>query len=154
MSSDDIKSMGRQLRQIEDPKTRALFGRILDNIDATKSSLFALENPEAPGWLDLELQNGWVQTPTIDAVHPKFFKNIYGEVHIRGVISSGTTANGTVIANLPMGFRPLKIETLTILEDTGSGDAHIHITPAGNLEIYRVTASAKVSINCDFYAEN
>jgi len=154
MSSDDIKTMGRQLRHIEDPRTRALLERIMDNIDVTKSSLNALENPEPPGWLDLVLENGWVQTASVDAVLPQFFKDKYGKVHVRGVITSGTTANGTQIFNLPAGYRPSKVEIKPVLEDTGSGDAHVHIAPDGDVIIQRVTSSSELSISFDFYAEN
>ena len=52
MSSDDIKTMGRQLRHIDDPRTRDLFERILVNQDVIKRSIFALENPALPDWID------------------------------------------------------------------------------------------------------
>jgi len=154
MSSDDIKTMGRQLRQIEDPRTRALLERMLSNIDVIKASLNALENPPLPGWLDLVLENGWVQTSSEDAVLPKYFKNKFGHVFVRGVITSGTTTNGTQIFNLPAGYRPSKLEIKAILEDTGSGDAHVHVAPDGDVTIQRVTSSSEISISFDFYAEN
>ena len=141
-------------RQIQDPTSRRLFEGILSNIDTIKDSLDTLENPDSPGWLDIELQNNWVQSAALDAVRPKYFKDKFGQVFIRGVIASGTTANGTVIFALPVGYRPLKIEVIGIQEDTGSGDAHIYIYPSGDVTIERVTASAELSIECSFYAEN
>lgn len=154
MSSSDVKATSRMLRQISDPNTRRLFELTLLNIDILKDSVSALENPLDPGWINIELQNSWVQTATIEAVLPKYFKNKFNQVFIRGVISSGTTTNGTVIFKLPAGYRSSKIEVVTILEDTGSGDAHLHIHPSGNVTIERVTSSAAISIECSFYAEN
>ena len=154
MSNSDIKTMGRALRQITDPNTRRLLETMMNNIDTLNNHIVSLENPEQPGWIDLELQNGWVQTSSLDAVLPKYFKNKFNQVFVRGVVSSGITANGTVIFKLPAGYRASKVEIVTILEDTGSGDAHFHIHPDGNVTIERVTGSSELSINCSFYAEN
>ena len=153
MSSEDIKLTGFSLREISDPNTRRTLESILSNIDVIKSSIYDLENPLAPVWKDLVLENGWVQSSTIDAVLPKYSKNKFNKVSVRGVISSGTTTNGTQIFNIPEGHRPSKIEVRQILEDTGSGDAHVHIAPDGDVTIYRVTSSAELSIAFDFYAE-
>ena len=154
MSSSDVKSMGRSLRHVTDPAARRIIETILQNIDVLKSSVETLENPSDPNWLDLELQNNWVQTSSLDAVLPKYFKNKFNQVFIRGVVSSGTTANGTIIFKLPVGYRSSKVEVIGILEDTGSGDAHFHIHPDGNVTIERVTGSSELSINCSFFAEN
>lgn len=56
-------------------------------------------------WTDFSLQNGWV---TYSATYnsPQFTKTSSGRVFLKGLVKSGTTTNGTVIASLPPGYRP------------------------------------------------
>lgn len=56
-------------------------------------------------WSNLTLQNGWVAYGGIYAV-PQYTKGSDGIVRVKGLIQSGTTTSGTIIANLPSGYRP------------------------------------------------
>jgi len=134
MSSEDIKSLGRQLRQIEDPHTRRLFERILENQDTIKESLAALENPVLDGWRDLETKNGWVRYTGDTHNPPQFTKEANGIVRVRGLVSSGTTTPGTVIATLPVGYRP---EYISIFpgETSPSAHARVDVNPNGDIII-------------------
>ena len=154
MSSSDVKATSRMLRQISDPHTRRLFELTLLNIDILKDSLLALEKPGQPGWLDFELQNAWAQSSTIDAVLPKYHKSVHHIVYVRGVISGGTAADGTVIATLPAGFRPLRSEEWPITQTAGSSHARIICLPNGDLTIYGMSSGAEMSIAGSFFAEN
>ena len=155
MSSLDVKTMGRMLRGVQDPATKRILQTIIENIDILKSSVGALESPDSLTWFNLKLENSWVQTSTIEARLPTFSKDIFGWVHIRGVISSGTTTDGTTIATIPhLEYRPEVVEIITMVEDAGSGNAHLHINPDGTLDIYGVTGSAEISINGCFYVGN
>jgi len=153
MSSSDVKSMGRSLRHIQDPAARRIIETMLSNIDILKESIEALENPGRPEWLDMELQNGWVQSSSLDAVLPQYYKDSHGRVNIRGIIDSGTVTDGTLIARLPAGYRSSKIEIVMLMEDSGSGDAHLHLCPCGSMRIYNVTNNSEISLNGDFFAE-
>jgi hypothetical protein len=58
-------------------------------------------------WTNLTLQNGW-QIYTGYAV-PQYTKGPDGIVKVKGLIGSGTTTAGTVVANLPAGYRPAAV---------------------------------------------
>jgi len=61
-----------------------------------------------PAWLDLTLENSWVNYDSGAVTYPKaqYYKDTAGFVHIRGLIRNGTTASGTTVATLPAGYRP------------------------------------------------
>lgn len=59
----------------------------------------------AATWTSLTLQNSWVWFGGNPAT-PAVTKGSDGIVMLKGLIKSGTIANGTLIANLPAGFRP------------------------------------------------
>lgn len=56
-------------------------------------------------WQNLPLQNGWQHHQQYNNV--QYSKSFDGVVYLRGVGTKGKTAYGTVIAQLPVGFRPL-----------------------------------------------
>ena len=70
-------------------------------------------NPTA--WQNLPLQNGWVYHPDHNGI--QYSKSFDGVVYLRGVGSKGKTAYGTVIAQLPVGFRPLHSTYVFALND-------------------------------------
>ncbi len=55
-------------------------------------------------WNNLTLQNGWLIYPGYAV--PQYTKGPDGIVKVKGLIYGGNTANGTVVANLPAGYRP------------------------------------------------
>jgi type II secretory pathway pseudopilin PulG len=65
-------------------------------------------------WCTLGLQNGWVYYGGLST--PAYTKAPDGIVTVKGFIKSGTTTSGTVIANLPVGYRPKEI---ILLASTG-----------------------------------
>lgn len=52
------------------------------------------------------LQNSWVDYDTNTYGRPHYTKDKTGTVMIHGLVKSGTVTTGTVIFNLPAGFRP------------------------------------------------
>lgn len=58
-----------------------------------------------PVWTALTLQNGWVNYGLSYA--PARYCKVNGIVYVQGLIKSGIMTSATVIANLPVGFRPL-----------------------------------------------
>lgn len=73
---------------------------------AVRTKLGYLSAPDT-SWNTLTLQNSWV---TYDATYGpcQYYKDALGIVHLRGLIKNGTTSTGTVIGNLPSGYRPSK----------------------------------------------
>lgn len=70
-------------------------------------------------WTNLALVNGWVAYGPPWAV-PGFRKHLNGLVEVRGLMKSGTTTAGTVIATLPVGYRPLSSRLFGVRSDVGS----------------------------------
>jgi len=54
------------------------------------------------GWIPLSLLNGWVSYD--NTYGPPRYRKLNGVVYVQGLVKSGSL--GTVIANLPAGFRP------------------------------------------------
>lgn len=69
------------------------------------------------GWNDLTLDNGWLNVGGSD---PTAQYALNGNiVYIKGMIKSGTNTMGTIIGNLPVGYRPKTREVIsTIGRDT------------------------------------
>lgn len=70
---------------------------------ATANTIKQLNDTKAsiaqPAELSITLQNGWVGSA-------RYYKDTMGLVHVYFVISGGTKTKGTVLADLPVGYRP------------------------------------------------
>lgn len=66
-------------------------------------------------WKNITLQNGWQHHQQYNNV--QYSKSFDGVVYLRGVGTKGKTAYGTVIAQLPLGFRPLHSTYVFALND-------------------------------------
>ena len=80
---------------------------------ATKDDIQS--HTQGTDWQNLPLQNGWVYHPDHNGI--QYSKSFDGVVYFRGVGSKGKTAYGTVIARLPVGFRPLHSTYVFALND-------------------------------------
>jgi len=80
-------------------------------------------------WITLPLLNGWVDYGPPYA--PSEYRRLNGVVYVHGLIKSGTTNNNTVVANLPVGFRPL-MDQLNPAQLTSPGTAFCRIDVCGN----------------------
>lgn len=102
-------------------------------------------------WTDLTpLGSGWV---AFGAGHPtpQYTRSADKIVTLKGLIKNGNAATGTVIANLPAGYRP-KERILSSCVANG-GYCRIDILPNGNLEI-RAAHAAWTSLDAiSFLAE-
>lgn len=128
----DIKTIGRNLRQITDPSTRRFLERIVENIDILGEGLVDLEDPDPLQWSDVVLLNNWVRFSSQFAP-PQYTQTIDGFVLLRGVISTGTATAGTILFTLPAGFRPEYHVMLSTVSDTGSSRVDVETT--GNVVI-------------------
>lgn len=101
------------------------------------------------------LSNGWVAFSG-GAATLKFIKSADGMVHLYGSIKSGTTANGTVIATLPVGFRPSEsIFANGLVVNAGTPQpCEVAISTSGTVSINYVLSSNQLNINLTFPALN
>ena len=82
-------------------------------------------------WITPTFQNGWAQYAGWDAAGYRRFK---GVVYLKGLIASGTTTNGTVIFNLPAGFRP-------------AGNKHIPVASNALFGLINIMSNGDVKVN-------
>ena len=87
----------------------------------------------------LSLQNSWIHNGAGGI--PSFYKDKEGRVHLKGAIASGVTAINTIIATLPVGYRPpsgdfLFHKVFSFGTPGMSPDASIVISPNGEIRVY------------------
>lgn len=82
-------------------------------------------NDKSTPWADLILQNGWSASANglNSGTRPQYRKNLFGELELRGLMGGGVTTQGTVIAQLPVGFRPVEETRLILAKHDGGGFA-------------------------------
>lgn len=95
------------------------------------------------GWTTLTLANGWSNLGS-----PYNFLDYgltpSGNVRMRGVVTSGTKTDGTVIATLPAGFRPPNDKLIGVGNGSGGtvNNPNARIRAAtGNIEIFGMAAA-------------
>lgn len=93
-------------------------------------------------WHDLVLQNSWVHRPGF--LVPGYRLTPWGDVELCGTMWNGVTANGTVIATLPVGYRPSATTGVPILE-SASTVAILDVNTDGTMQI--TSASGTISMN-------
>ena len=94
----------------------------------------SLASVTQPAWVAATLQSNWVQNISGNYDLTGYMKDTLGYVHIRGSISGGTTTNGTVIFQLPAGYRPLAIHRYVVLGNSNTPSV-IYIDASGNVTI-------------------
>ena len=154
VSHVNTKTMGRELRGIDDPAIRRLMETMIQNIDTLSAHIIALENPAPPDWRDLELLNGWNRFDATNAAHPEFYRDKFGIVHVRGVISGGTATDGTVVATFPRGNRPLRTTAYPIADSGNKAAGLVAMRPDGDMVINGVLNNTEISLAGVFYAED
>ena len=101
-------------------------------------------------WTNLTLQNGWVSYGAAFA-SPQYTKAADGLVTIKGLVSSGTMTAGTVIATLPVGYRPSN--RLLITGVSVNAYCRIDIDNTGNI-VFESGSNTWLSLdNITFYAD-
>ncbi|HMH69873.1 MAG TPA: hypothetical protein VK502_00585, partial [Candidatus Saccharimonadales bacterium] len=81
-------------------------------------------------WNPLTLQNSWTLFDPAYST-PQYAKGTDGIVKVKGMIKSGNTGAGIVIANLPVGYRPK--ETLLIHSVAWGAYARVDVQPNGDV---------------------
>jgi hypothetical protein len=89
-------------------------------------------------WISATLQNGWADYDNSIFHGASYSIDALGMVRLRGEIKNGARAVGTIILNLPTGFRPAKYKSFTCNADLGvAGGAAggLQLQPSGNLTV-------------------
>lgn len=84
---------------------------------------------EDTGWVSLTLVSSWVNYGS--GYVTAQYRKINGVVHVRGVIKSGTTTGGTVVATLPAGYRPSS--HIVVPAWASAGPASVEVLSSGDL---------------------
>lgn len=101
------------------------------------TTLNSLYYPASFGsWTNLALQYGWV-TYSAGFASPQYAKGADNIVRLKGLVRAGTTTDGTVIANLPAGYRP-KDGSRALIGTVCNPNVYcrIDVLPNGNVELY------------------
>lgn len=99
-------------------------------------------------WIAPSLQNSWVN---YGGIHPNAgYRLKNGVVYIQGVIKSGTTTIGTVLFNIPAGYRP----ATDLIFSNNESDSFASISAQSNGDvIIRAGGNSYLSLQCSFIAE-
>lgn len=93
------------------------------------------DTPET--WHNATKQNGWVNRTGATAYDIVGYRKLpIGNVQLRGSCQSGTGTNGTIVFNLPAGYRPANHKTIVMQSDAVAGGAHIDVSPNGDVTIF------------------
>ena len=98
-----------------------------DKLDGKDSTEFAPNAVEA--WRTVgtsEFENGWSNFAGQNVTTAAFYKDPWGVVHLKGVVSGGTVANSPAIGSgtiffLPCGYAPDQAETHAVLSNNQTG---------------------------------
>ena len=121
-----------------------------DGGPASAQNALALEQHlERDPWHDITLLNGWVLYNTNGfGTVARFRKTLSGVVFVEGTIKSGTTAGGTILFNLPEGYRP---KGHIIVPIVGYGAfAWLQVLSDGNVTAQTGVSASWTSINFSF----
>lgn len=103
----------------------------------------------APG--EPAFQNGWVNYDTLN-VQAAFCKDIYGVVHLQGLVKSGTVA--TVIFTLPVGYRPKESTHHIMAGSQGDPMTSMHVYSSGEVDHRTGTNAYNDLTGITFRADN
>ncbi|MDP4098981.1 hypothetical protein OIN60_19845 [Paenibacillus sp. P96] len=134
---------------------KSLLEDLVDSVTHQEIRLAAVENKKAEKdspvvWIRPTLLYGWIGGTAM------FTKLENGLVVLRGVIQNGTTNAGTLIFQLPAGFRPSQSMEIRARSYNGSGDSSnstIIINPDGKVIIQNVVYSTLWLDGISFVAE-
>jgi hypothetical protein len=108
-------------------------------LDTAEADINTLQTDTAFGpWQNMALVNGWVAR---SAHYVPGYREIPGDrVELTGTAISGTITNGTVVANLPVGYRPGATTYLPLLANNGETIVLV-VGTTGDLSLQHTTTS-------------
>jgi len=155
MSAVDVltANLSAQVTQTEQNKNSiTALQAAINTLTASVTSLTQQNTLSA--WQTIPLQSGWVAAAGTTAQ----FRIDRRRVQLKGSISGGTYANGTVIATLPAGFRPQEKSRFhgTVLSTIYYRPCIIVIEPSGSVIVDRIGTGGCTWLSLDlieFYVE-
>lgn len=98
-----------------------------------------------PLFTPMLLQNNWVNFDSTNTRSPATFtKTSSGMVVLKGLVRSGTATSGTVIANLPAGYRPAR--NLIFQNATNGAAGRVDIQTNGNI-VFQIGSNVWFSLD-------
>lgn len=88
--------------------------------------------------IPLTLSNGWINFGG-EFANAGFWRDSNGMVHLHGLIKSGTTTGGTVVFQLPAGYRPAATHIFSV--SSSGGTFQIRINSLGQGMVWVVTGN-------------
>jgi len=126
-------------------------------VDAFKTNTAAILTNES--WQNASLQNGWVGYSANYTL--QYRKNRLGNIEFRGLIKNGVLTDGTIIANLPIGYRPttpfspIIYIPATDINNRYIAHAQIVIDTNGDVKLYNApTGTVQLSFDSIFFSIN
>lgn len=90
-------------------------------------------------WTPLAGANSWVRHSTVEWVGPRFFKDGYGVVHVKGLIKNGSTVLNTAVTEaLPPDCRPMGRRVFASWSNLGS--TRLDVDTDGTIRVVDTTA--------------
>lgn len=105
-------------------------------VTAANTSITGKAAKTQPSFTNATLTNAWVAGSSA----PRYFKDEFGIVHLRGAIKSGTTSVAAFV--LPSGNRP-DVTCVFPLIDGANLVAQCSVDASGNVVIWATTANAQ-----------
>jgi len=107
-------------------------------------------------WSAATFQNGWANAGGI-RTDASYMKDRQGFIHLKGEVSGGTITDGTVIFQLPFGYRPNETFENPIVYDDGTGSrviGSLQIDSVGDCRIYTVSSNTRLSLGMIIFRQN
>jgi hypothetical protein len=102
-------------------------------VEAVGSGPYGVHGAADTGWQDMALQNSWVPYNAVGGTYEQpGYRRINGVVYLKGLVKNGTVAVGTILGNLPVGFRPKAQQVFAAVNGSPqsgaatTGTAHTH----------------------------
>lgn len=114
----------------------------------TPGRVDAIFNGAVQAWQAMSLVNGWANQGAGDvSAQFRLVAAPSNEVEVIGSVSGGTNANGTTIATLPVGYRPVTVQSIVIFATNTTTPTQVPrmaLTTAGQLQIVNCTTAGQI----------
>lgn len=103
-------------------------------------------------WQTMSLQNGWVVYDN-DAPYgsARYRRDELGNIYMNLMVKNGTTTNGTVITNLPVGYRP-PVQTIFNATNSSATVCRVDVMANGDVVANGNATAAYLACNVMFKA--
>jgi hypothetical protein len=108
-------------------------GSVVGALNEIDANVDLKANKVQEDFIEPTLLNGWVNYNVTTFSTAKYFKDDFGIVHLSGMIKDGTTASGTDLFILPVGYRIAKTTYFPVASNGAFGSVRVALT--GEVEI-------------------